>query len=108
MTTAIHETINAGLSERGYGSYGSVAAPIADRLAERERGIYSQLVEAGQGLGASREQVVQVLDGAGLTAPVVAAVTSGTGSISMDEREELADIRNDASKLVERIDRVLG
>ena len=102
----IEATVQTSLQSAGYGSYGSYATPVVAALVEREEGIFTSLLEAGQALGASESAIREVLTASGLSVPRPRAVE--TGRISVNEREELTGIRHDLSTLMERIDSVLG
>jgi hypothetical protein len=104
----LRETVTASLQEHGYGSYLHYAQPTVEALEARERAIFTDLMAAGVELGASRQQVADVLIDAGLTEPRLTAVVSNGATLSGDERTELTSIRHDLSTLMERIDGVLG
>jgi len=114
MSTDIRTTVQTVLSQRGLGSYMRDAEPVIEALLERERGIYNDLLTSGTSLGASPQQVTDVLNAAGVTSPVPHVVAANGGSMSAasslsgDQIDELSSIRHDASGLVERIDRLLG
>jgi hypothetical protein len=67
--TNITETVQSALTSAGYGQYASYAAPVIEALEQREENAVAVLREKGMALGASEDQIDEVLTEAGLIEP---------------------------------------